>query len=76
MMTDRNPAGSNRLCRSGNSILSANEAAREASQLTAEGPSLQQLASLARDCRQHNIDLGLATEMVRTTLPMFLRSSI
>jgi branched-chain amino acid transport system ATP-binding protein len=47
-MTDRNPTGSDRLCRSGNSILSASEAAREASQLAAEGPSLQQLASLAR----------------------------
>jgi ATPase subunit of ABC transporter with duplicated ATPase domains len=47
-MTDRNPTGSNRLCHSGNSILSASEAAREASQLAAEGPSLQQLASLAR----------------------------
>jgi branched-chain amino acid transport system ATP-binding protein len=47
-MTNRNPTGSSGLGRSGNSILSASEAAREASQLAAEGPSLQQLASLAR----------------------------
>lgn len=52
-MTDRSPAGSETprgdgRRRSEDTTLSANEAAREASKLAAEGPSLQELASLAR----------------------------
>ena len=52
-MTDRNPTGSETTGgdgrrRSGNSTLSANEAAREAGKLAGKGPSLQELASLAR----------------------------
>jgi branched-chain amino acid transport system ATP-binding protein len=53
MVKDGNPTGSETTGgdgrrRGGNSMLSANEAAREASKLSREGPSLQELASLAR----------------------------
>jgi branched-chain amino acid transport system ATP-binding protein len=52
-VTDRNPTGgettgSDGQRRSGNSTLSAKEAAREAGKPSREGPSLQELASLAR----------------------------
>ena len=52
-MTDRNPnggeaTGGDERRLSGNSMLSTNDAAREASTLSREGPSLRELASLAR----------------------------